>query len=398
MQVPFVDLKIQYRNIKAEVDEAVHGVLDSAMFIMGPHVKAFEEGFAKLHGAKYCIGTSSGTDSLHLALWALGVGRGDRVIVPVNTFIATAEAVSLCGATPVFVDCDEYFNIDVKLVKVFLQNNSTLNTQHSTLPKAIIPVHLYGQPADMIEILDLAKEFNLNVIEDACQAHLAKWQMAPQWNKEKKDIPHGGHGGWQMVGTSGNAGAFSFFPGKNLGAYGEAGATVTNDDELYAKMVQIHDHGSARRYVHDTIGHNYRMEAIQGAVLNVKLKYIEAWTKLRQEHAALYNELLKDVGEITTPSVKDGRTHSYHLYVVRCERRDELKEFLEQQGVAAGLHYPIPLHLQKAYAHLGYRKGDFPAAEKSAGEILSLPIFPELTAEQIRYVVDTIKAFYARTK
>ena len=378
MQVPFVDLKIQYRNIKAEVDEAVHGVLDSAMFIMGPHVKAFEEGFAKLHGAKYCIGTSSGTDSLHLALWALGVGHGDRVIVPVNTFIATSEAVSLCGATPVFVDCDEYFNIDVSKVREILESRFTIHDSRFT---ALIPVHLYGQPADMINIIYLAKENNLKVIEDACQAHLAAWQMA--------------NGKWQMAGAAGDAGAFSFFPGKNLGAYGEAGATVTNDDELYAKMVQIHDHGSARRYVHDTVGHNYRMEAIQGAVLSIKLKYIEAWTKLRQGHAALYDELLKDVDEIITPRVKEGRTHSYHLYVVRCKRRDELKEFLEQQGVAVGLHYPIPLHLQRAYSHLGYHKGDFPVAEKLAGEILSLPMFPELTEEQIQYVTKKINDFYA---
>jgi len=388
-----VDLKLQYRNIKTEIDAAIQGILDDAAFIMGPSVKKFEEGFAALHRAKYCIGTSSGTDSLHLALWALGIGSRDRVIVPVNTFIATAEAVSLCGAEPVFVDCDNFYNLDTEKLKSRI---SEVEEEQRGLLKAVIPVHLYGQPADMNKIMELAEKYELSVVEDACQAHVARYQIPPQLNTlEGNPVQRGRDGRCQPVGSMGDAGAFSFFPGKNLGAYGEAGAVVTNDDELYEKMLLIHNHGSSVRYHHDVVGHNYRMEAFQGAVLSIKLKFIEDWTKKRQEKAALYTELLQDVEEVVAPEIREGRTHSFHLYVVRCKARDELSKYLEENGVNTGLHYPIPLHLQKAYAHLGYKKGDFPMAEGFADEILSLPIYPELAQSQIRFVVSQIKTFYS---
>ena len=403
MKVPFVDLKTQYLNIKTEIDAAIQEVLDNTAFIMGPSVKKFEEEFGALHGVKHCIGASSGTDSLHLALWALGIGSGDMVIVPVNTFIATAEAVSLCGAEPVFVDCDNFYNLDVKeLRKVIESKQYAVNSKQRKGPitnndsriTCILPVHLYGQPADMSEIINLAGEYNLKVVEDACQAHCARYQMSPQWNKDRNGIPRGKHGEWKSVGSIGDVGAFSFYPGKNLGAYGEAGAVVTNDDKLYQKMKLIHDHGASVRYHHDVAGHNYRMEGFQGAVLSVKLKYIETWTAKRQENADLYTELLKDVEEVITPEIKKGRSHSFHLYVARCRRRDELKEYLEKKGIVTGLHYPVPLHMQKAYAHLGYKKGDFPIAEGFADEILSLPMYPELGEEQIRYVAEQVGEFY----
>jgi dTDP-4-amino-4,6-dideoxygalactose transaminase len=234
----------------------------------------------------------------------------------------------------------------------------------------------------MKEILDLSNKYNLLIVEDACQAHLAKYQTADSQ--------------WLPVGSIGNAGAFSFYPGKNLGAYGEAGAVVTNDSDLYEKMLLIHNHGSRVRYHHDMVGHNYRMEAFQGAILSVKLKYIEKWTRERQEKAYIYNVLLSGIDEVITPEIKSGRTHSFHLYVIRCKKRDDLKKYLEEQGITTELHYPIPLHLQKAYAHLNYSNGDFPMAERLAGEILSLPMYPELTEVQIHYVTEHIKNFYTR--
>jgi dTDP-4-amino-4,6-dideoxygalactose transaminase len=378
MIVPFVDLKAQYRSIKLEILEVIEKILEDCSFIKGPYVKAFESGFARLHDVKFCIGTSSGTDSLHLALLALDVGAGDLVILPVNTFFATAEAVSLCGGVPVFVDCNDHFNIDIQKIEEVFERRKDSKI------KAVMPVHLYGQSADMKEILELSVKYDLKILEDACQAHLAKYELGGQ--------------GFKGVGSIGNIGTFSFFPGKNLGAYGEAGAVVTNDEGLYEKMKLIHNHGSKVRYHHDVIGHNYRMEAIQGAVLSVKLKYIEEWTQRRQKNADIYNELLKNVDEVTAPETKKGRTHSFHLYVIRCKDRDALKRYLEEHGIATGLHYPVPLHLQPAYEHLGYRRGDFPVAEKMADEILSLPMYPELTENQIDYVVDNIKNFYSQGK
>ena len=374
MNVPFLDLKAQYNDIKIEIDERFEDIIENTGFILGKHVDEFELGFKALQESKFCIGVSSGTDALHIALQVIGIGQGDTVIVPTNTFIATAEAVSLCGATPIFVDCDEYFNIDTLKLQDYL---SDLSIKHRALPKAIIPVHLYGQPANMDGITTLADEYGIKVVEDACQAHLARWQG-------------------KRAGNFGAFGAFSFYPGKNLGAFGEAGALITNDEDLYRKAKMFRQHGEIERYHHEIIGHNYRMEAFQGAVLATKLKYIEAWTRERQENAAFYSELLSDIEEIETPKQREGAESVYHLYVIQTDDRDGLQNYLMENGISTGLHYPVPLHLQKAYKHIGYKKNDFPVAEKAAKRILSLPMFPELNEKQIRYVCDKIKGFFGR--
>ena len=366
MRIPFVDLVRQYQNIKTEVDEAIQNVLNHAAFIGGAEVGTFERAFAQLHGASFCVGTSSGTDSLHLILWCLGIGPGDEVVVPVNTFIATAEAVSLTGAQPVFIDHEqESYNLNV----------SQLEGAITPRTRAIIPVHLYGQSADMDAISEIAEKHGILVVEDCCQAHLAEYRG-------------------RRVGTFGIAGAFSFFCAKNLGAFGEGGTVITNDEELYRQLDQRHNHGTVERYVHDLVGHNYRLEGIQAAVLNVKVRYIESWTEARRRNADLYRQVLSDVPEVVLPTEMPWGRHVYHLFVVRVPRRDELRRYLEEHEISAGLHYPIPLHLQKAYSDLGYRKGDFPIAETCAKEILSLPMFPELTAEQIEYVSSCVRAFY----
>lgn len=366
MRVPFVDLVKQYQNIKPEIDAAIQDVLNHAAFIGGERVKAFEDAFAQLHGARFCIGTSSGTDSLHVILWCLNIGPGDEVIVPVNTFIATAEAVSLTGARPVFVDHEPgSYNLDI----------SQLEAAITPRTRAVLPVHLYGQSADMDAILQITEQRELLVIEDCCQAHLAEYKG-------------------RRVGTFGIASAFSFFCAKNLGAFGEGGAVITNDEGLYNQMRQRHNHGTVQRYVHNLVGHNYRLEGIQAAVLNVKMRYIESWTEARRRNAELYRHVLADIPEVVIPTEMPWGRHVYHLFVVRVPRRDELRAYLEEQGISTGLHYPIPLHLQEAYSELGYKKGDFPIAEASAEEILSLPMFPELTEEQIEYVAHCIRKFY----
>jgi dTDP-4-amino-4,6-dideoxygalactose transaminase len=367
MVVPFVDLKTQYHSIKDEIDAEIQDVLENCTFILGPKVKKFEEEFAKLHKAKYCLATSSGTDSLHLALLALDLSIDDEVLVPVNTFFATAEAVSLTGAKPVFVDCDSnYYNIDVAKIEASITNRT----------RGIIAVHLYGQPADLDPIMEIAERHNLWIIEDAAQAHCAEYKN-------------------RRVGTIGRIGCFSFYPGKNLGAYGEAGAVVTNDDDLYEKMRKIRDHGSDKKYHHELIGHNYRMEGIQGAVLSVKARYIEKWTEQRRRNAMLYSELLSEVPEVVIPREMEVVRHVYHLYVIQVPRRNELQAFLSKNGISTGMHYPIPLHMQDAYKHLGYTTGSFPVAESQMDRILSIPMYPELKEIQIQYVVDKIKEFYS---
>lgn len=377
IQIPFLDLKTQYHQIKAEIGERFEDILANTGFILGKHVAEFEEGFAELQEARYCIGVSSGTDALHIALMVLGIGPGDAVIVPVNTFIATAEAVSLTGATPVFVDCDEYYNIDADKLRSTL---SVLSLDVRARLKAIIPVHLYGQPCNMDAVMSsFSAENELVVVEDACQAHLARWQG-------------------KRVGNLGAFGAFSFYPGKNLGAYGEAGALITNDEAIYEKAKMYRQHGEIERYHHKVIGHNYRMEAFQGAVLATKLKYIAEWTDQRRTNAAFYNELLSDVPEVETPGELGGTECVHHLYVIQTDDRDKLQKFLGDNGIATGLHYPVPLHLQEAYQHLGYKKGDFPVAERAAERILSLPMYPELNEKQILYVVAKIKEFFTKSK
>jgi len=370
IRVPFLDLKAQYPQVINEIRSKFDDIFENTAFISGKYVSAFESEFAKAQQVGNCIGVSSGTDALHIALMCLGIGPGDKVAVPVNTFIATAESVSLCGALPVFVDCDPFFNLDAAGLERILSGPDRINV------KAAIPVHLYGQPADMTALMELAVRHHLAVIEDCCQAHLASWQGT-------------------KVGNFGLFGAFSFYPGKNLGAFGEAGALMCNDRERAETARMVRQHGEVERYCHKVVGHNYRMEAFQGAVLGTKLKYLEEWTARRQRNAALYSELLARVEEIETPMTRPGAEHVFHLYVIQTDQRDELQKFLAEKGIATGLHYPVPIHLQPAYKHLGFQKGDFPVAERAAKRILSLPMYAELTEKQIRYVVDAIKGFWS---
>lgn len=365
MRVPFLDLKPQYHSIRTEIAEAISRVLDSSHFILGPEVSQFEEAFAKAHDCNYCVGSNNGTSALHLALWALGIKKGDEVILPVNTFIATAEAVLLCGATPIFVDHDEYYHLDPDDV----ERKITRRT------RAIIPVHLYGQIANMPEIFSIARHHNLSMLEDAAQAHLASLDG-------------------KKAGAWGSATGFSFYPGKNLGAYGEAGAIITQDAALADMMRKLRDHGSEKKYTHVVAGHNYRMEALQGAILNVKLQHLEAWTSARQNNASIYDRLLSNIPNIVTPGVRSKASHVYHLYVIQADNRDALQQFLSEKEIATGLHYPIPLHLQPCFKYLGYKEGAFPNAERAAKRILSLPMYPELAQEQIEFVAESIREFY----
>jgi dTDP-4-amino-4,6-dideoxygalactose transaminase len=372
MPVPFVDLQAQYRSIKAEIDAAIQRVLDTSAFILGREVETFERAFAGYVGTRECVGVSNGTAAIQLALQACGVGPGDEVIVPANTFFATAEAVSTAGATPVFVDCDPVTcNIDAGKIEAVITPRT----------RAVIPVHLYGQPADLDAVFEVAERHDLLVIEDAAQAHGARY----------KD---------ERVGTRGRAGCFSFYPGKNLDAYGEGGAVVTNDPEVARRLRMLRDHGSEQKYRHEIVGYNFRLEGIQGAVLNVKLKYLDDWNALRRRHAARYRELLAplaDSGALTLPVEADYAEHVYHLFVVQMEARDSLQRYLSAAGVQTGIHYPVPVHLQPAYAALGHKEGDFPNAESQARRVLSLPMFAELTEHQLKYVADALRDFYAES-
>jgi len=375
MEVPFLDLKAQYKSIKNEIDSAIQKVLDNTAFILGPSVTEFEKDFAKMHNVKYCVGTSSGTDGNHLALWSLDIKTGDQVIIPANTFIATAWGATLCGATPVLVDCNnESYNIDPNRVESAITKKT----------KAIVAVHLYGQPADMDALRKVSEKHKIHLVEDAAQAHLAEYKG----NK---------------VGGLSEVTSFSFYPGKNLGAYGEAGAVVTNNDKIANKIKKLREHGQSKKYYHETYGHNYRMEGIQGAVLGIKLKYIDKWTNERRRVAKKYGELLGSLEQISLPKELPNNKHVYHLYVIRIktnnqkkyqELRDKLQSYLQENKISTGLHYPVPLHLQDCFKHLGYKCGDFPETEKLAESGLSLPIFPELSDNQIEYVAEKIKSFF----
>lgn len=366
MKVKFIDLKEQYLSIKSEIDYAIQEVLDKTSFAGGPFVDAFEEDFALAHHAKHCIAVNSGTSALHALLMALEIGQGDEVIVPANTFFATPQAVSLVGAKPVFVDCEEeFYNIDPDKIEQAITSKT----------KAIFAVHLYGQPAQMKQIKAISDKHGLLLLEDCAQAHLAQYEG-------------------KSVGTIGLAGCFSFYPGKNLGAYGEGGAILTNDDDLARKLRLIRSHGSEQKYYHELIGHNFRMEGFQGAILKVKLKYLYQWTETRIENANLYHNYLKEVPDIKTPMVLPDVKHVYHLYVVRTAMRDELLKFLEEEGVSTGIHYPIPCHLQKAYNSLNYEKDSMPKSEQFAGQILSLPMSEQLKPVEIEYVCERIMKFF----
>ena len=366
MKVNFLDLKAQYHAIKPEIDQAISNVLEKSAFAAGPFVKAFEENFAGAHDSAYCVGVSSGTAALHAALMALDIKAGDEVIVPANTFFATPEAASLAGATPVFVDCDaDYYNMDPNLIEAAITQKT----------KAIIAVHLYGQPAQIDKISEIAKTNNLLLIEDCAQAHLANLNG-------------------QSVGTFGVCGCFSFYPGKNLGAYGEGGAVVMNDEALYNKVMMIRDHGMAQKYHHDLIGHNYRLEGMQGAILDVKLKHLDDWTEIRRRNADIYREHLADCQDVVLPQEMPGARHVYHLFVIRTKKRDELQKYLSENQIYTGIHYPIPCHLQKAYDSLGHKKGDFSITEDYADDVLSLPMSEQLDEQQVAHVCEMIKKFF----
>jgi dTDP-4-amino-4,6-dideoxygalactose transaminase len=367
IDVPFVDLKEQYNSIKTEILQEINEVLDNTAYISGKKVKRFEEEFARMHDVKYCVALSSGTDALHTALKAVNIKPSDEVILPVNTFIATSASVSLCGAKPVFVDNDERtYNIDVSKIEKAITKKT----------KAIIPVHLYGQPAEMEPILEIGKKYNLYIIEDASQAHLSEY-------KQRK------------VGNFGHIATFSFYPGKNLGAYGEGGAVVTNDEELYNKMLRYRQHGSITKYVHEFEGHNYRMEEIQAGVLHIKVKYLNQWTENRRRIASEYTRCFSEFStEVIPPHCPDYIKHVYHLYIIRTKERDGLQKYLGERGIQTSLHYPQPLHLQKAYSYLNHKEGDFPTAESGCTEILSLPMYPELKDEQVKYVCETVKSYF----
>ena len=367
MKIPFVDLKAQYRSIAPEIDEAIAKVVTDCAFINGKYVKEFEKNFAQFCRARNCIGVGNGTDALFVALTSLGIGRGHEVIVPANTFVATSEAVSMTGAKVVFADCDpQSYTIDVNLIETLINSKT----------RAIIPVHLYGHPADLKAIKTIADNHNLKIVQDCAQAH-----GASIYNNTLSDF--------------GDVLCFSFYPGKNLGAYGDAGAIVTNNDELATKMRMFANHGRISKYDHEFEGVNSRMDGIQGAVLDVKLKYLEEWTEKRISAARKYNKMLGDIKEVVTPVAQNGFRHVYHLYVSRTERRDELQSFLQKEGISTGIHYPQALPNLTAYNYLGYSSDDFPVATKYQNQILSLPIFPEITESQIGFVCEGIRKFFA---
>jgi len=364
-RIPFVDLKAQYDSIKKEIDDVIAKVINQTAFVGGPFVKEFEEAFARYCGVDHCVGVANGTDALFIALKALGVGPGDEVITVANSFVATSEAIKMAGAQVVFCDCDpKTYNIDVTQIEAKI----------TTKTKAIIPVHLYGQPADMDPIIALARKYNLRVVGDAAQAHGALYKG-------------------RKVATCADITCYSFYPGKNLGAYGDGGALVTNSAEWANAARMFANHGRTKKYDHDLEGVNSRLDGIQSAVLTVKLRYIEQWTESRRENAYRYNAALKGSGVLTPEELDDVRA-VYHLYIVRipADRREKLQESLKAAGIDTGIHYPIALPYLNAYKHLGHAPADFPHALKASQEIVSLPMFPELTQEQIDYVAEKVRA------
>lgn len=361
MTIPYLDLKAQYRSIQPEIQAAVTRVLESTQYILGPEVAAFEQEFATFCGATECVAANSGTSALHLALLAAGIGPGDEVITVPFTFVATVAAIGYTGARPVFVDVDPvYLTMDPRAIEAVITPKT----------RALMPVHLYGQPADMEPILAIARRHGLVVIEDAAQAHGAEYNG-------------------RRCGSLGDLAGFSFYPGKNLGAYGEGGALVTGDLAAAVTARTLRDWGQEKRYEHRLKGFNYRMDGIQGAILGVKLRYLEEWTEARRHVAARYDALLAGTS-VRTPVARDGCRHVYHVYAVRTPERERLQAHLSAQGIQTGIHYPIPVHLQQAHADLGYGTGDFPHAEAAAREVLSLPIYPEMTEAQIAAVAEAV--------
>lgn len=368
MQVPFLDLQSQYQAYKEEFDEGIRGVLTSSSYIQGTAVKEFETAFAEFQNVRHVCGVANGTDAIYLSLRACGIGNGDEVITAANTFVATAEAISATGADIVLVDAtSDSYAIDPAQIESAITGRT----------KAIIPVHLYGQPADMAPIMEIAQANGLRVIEDACQAHGATYDGT-------------------RVGTIGDVGCFSCYPGKNLGAFGDAGIVSTNDDELAEQVRLLANHGSRTKYVHEIAGWNSRLDTIQAAVLSVKLRRLDDWNAQRNEHAKRYQELLADL-PVTVPRIIN-QSHVWHLFVIEVDDRDALQAHLTFKGVATGIHYPTAIHTTKAYEALPYAPGDFPVSEASVDKILSLPMFPELTVEQVDYVVASIREFFEQRR
>lgn len=361
LRIPFVDLEAQYKTLSREINAAIQGVLDRSDYVLGEEVRQFEEDFAKFIGTAHAVGVGSGLDALELALRAYGIGAGDEVVTVANTFIATVLAIIAVGARPVLVDIDPAtYNIHPSAIEAAITSRT----------RGIIPVHLYGQPADMDSILVIARKHNVIVVEDAAQAHGAMYAG-------------------RRIGAYGNAAAFSFYPGKNLGAYGDGGMVVTNDADIAETIRQLRNYGQRMKYEHVVAGTNSRLDTMQATVLRVKLPHLDQWNGARQEHAATYSSLLAN-GPFELPQVAPQRTHVFHLYVVQTENRSRVLEFLSARGIATGIHYPIPVHLQEACKGLGYRRGDFPATEMAAGRILSLPMYAELTATQVEYVATSL--------
>jgi dTDP-4-amino-4,6-dideoxygalactose transaminase len=388
-KIPFVDLVSLHRDLEPELLEVCKRVIETAGFIGGPEVEGFEQEFAEYCGTKYCVGVNSGTDALRFALIAAGVRPGDVVITVPNTFIATTEAISQAGARPDFVDIDERtFNMDPAELRRYFETRCKFDVgagryvhQATGMPvTAVVPVHLYGQMADMDAIVEIAEQYKLTIIEDACQAHGA------QYFSKKQNC-------WLKAGSVGHAAAFSFYPGKNLGACGEAGAVTTDDTEVAGKIKMLRDHGQAHKYHHDLEGYNGRLDAIQAGFLRVKLAYLEKWNQQRRERAAEYNRLLSRNEAITCPYEPFWSNAVHHLYVIRTADRDGMIQHLKALDIGTGIHYPVPLHMQKAYSSLTYSPNDFPVASRVAVEIVSLPMFPQLTSEQQARVADEVLRF-----
>lgn len=368
MTIPFVDLRTQYQSIKNEIDQAIETVIDQTAFIGGTHVKTFEKKFAELYGIKHVISCANGTDSLYIIMKMLGIGKGDEVITVANSWISSAETITQAGAQPVFVDVHpEYYSINEELLLKAITPKT----------KAVILVHLQGQMCDIDAIEKICREHKIHLIEDCAQSHFSEYRG-------------------RRAGTVGIAGSFSFYPGKNLGAYGDAGCIITNDDELAARCRMYANHGALIKHKHEMEGINSRLDGIQAAILSAKLPYILEWTEKRIENAKLYDQCLAGIEEIVTPKVRPESKHSFHLYVIKAQRRDELMTFLKEKGIETAIHYPTPLPTLPAYQYLGYTEKDFPVAVSLQNEILSLPMYPELSEEKIKYIAGVIKDFYKK--
>ena len=392
-RIPFLDLATPHIELEQQLADVFQRALRTAGFIGGPMVEQFEHDFAEFCNTKYCVGVSSGTDALRFALMGAGVKSGDVVITVPHTFIATTEAISQAGAEPRFVDIDERtYNMDPEKVREYLENFCTVDARLGVVidnksgkpVTAIVPVHLYGQMADMDRLLEIAEQYKLIVIEDACQAHGAQY-----FSKEENR--------WRVAGSMGRAAAFSFYPGKNLGACGEAGAVTTNDEAVAQESRMLRDHGQSKKYYHEIEGYNGRLDAIQAGILQAKLKHLAEWNELRRAAASRYHKLFCTIGsdKVVLSNGPDWARSVYHLFVVRVKNREELIKYFSSVGIGTGIHYPISLHLQNAYTALGYKKGDFPIAEQAAAEVLSLPMYPQLREDQQMRVVSELKKFLA---